>query len=57
MRYEIGEHNCWNAFLTDEFSNWKKKDRLKIHDGDSNSAHNQTWRKCNSLMNKQKNMT
>ncbi|CAK8576119.1 unnamed protein product [Lathyrus sativus] len=41
MRHEIGEHKGWDAFVTEGFSNWKKKDKLNVHVGGPNSAHNQ----------------
>ncbi|XP_058783055.1 uncharacterized protein LOC131657706 [Vicia villosa] len=56
MRYEIGEHKGWDAFVTEGFSNWKKKDRLNVHVGGPNSAHNQAWRKCNALMNQKQHI-
>lgn len=31
MRYEIWEHRGWDAFLTERFLNWEKKDRLNVH--------------------------
>ena len=39
-----------DAFVTEGFSNWKKKKRLQTHVGNHESAHNQTWRKCEALM-------
>lgn len=41
MRYEIGEHKGWDAFVTGGLSNWKRKDRLNFHVGGPNSALNQ----------------
>ncbi|CAK8537303.1 unnamed protein product [Lathyrus sativus] len=56
MRHEIGEHKGWDAFVTEGFSNWKKKDRLNVHVGGPNSAQNQAWRKCNALMNQKQHI-
>ncbi|XP_024630704.1 zinc finger MYM-type protein 1-like [Medicago truncatula] len=56
MRFEIGENKGWDAFFTERFSNWKKKDRLNVHVGGPNSAHNQAWRKCNALMNQKQHI-
>ncbi|PNX72121.1 zinc finger MYM-type protein 1-like [Trifolium pratense] len=56
MRYEIGENKGWDAFVTEGFSNWKKKERLNIHVGGPNSAHNHAWRKCNALMNQKQHI-
>ncbi|XP_058726744.1 uncharacterized protein LOC131598130 [Vicia villosa] len=56
MRYEIGEHKGWDAFVTKGFSNWEKKDRLNVHVGGPNSAHNQALRKYNALMNKKQHI-
>ncbi|XP_020999668.1 uncharacterized protein LOC110281616 [Arachis duranensis] len=39
-----------DAFVTNGFSNWKKKERLQTHVGIHDSAHNQVWRKCEALM-------
>ncbi|XP_057760207.1 uncharacterized protein LOC130980562 [Arachis stenosperma] len=39
-----------DAFLKEDFSNWKKKERLQTHVGNHDSAHNQARRKCEALM-------
>ncbi|XP_029148316.1 uncharacterized protein [Arachis hypogaea] len=39
-----------DAFVTNGFSNWKKRERLQTHVGIHDSAHNQAWRKCEALM-------
>ncbi|XP_045791578.1 zinc finger MYM-type protein 1-like [Trifolium pratense] len=55
-RLYIGENKGWDAFVTEGFSNWKKKERLNIHLGGPNSAHNHAWRKCNALMNQKQHI-
>ncbi|XP_029150130.1 uncharacterized protein [Arachis hypogaea] len=39
-----------DAFVTNGFSNWKKKERLQTHVRIHDSAHNQAWRKYEALM-------
>jgi RNase H-fold protein (predicted Holliday junction resolvase) len=56
MRSDIGEQKCGDAFSVDGFSNWKKKERLDIHVGSFNSAHNQAWRSCEALMNQKQHI-
>ncbi|XP_025636151.1 uncharacterized protein [Arachis hypogaea] len=46
-----------DAFVTTGFSNWKKKERLQIHVGIHDSAHNQAWRKCEALMRPKQHIT
>ena len=49
---EIGEQTCGSDFFVGEgFSNWKKKEKFKIHVGGSFSAHNQAVIMCLDLMN------
>ena len=52
MRPDIGEQKNVDAFLVNDFSNWKKKDRLKTHIGEFDSVHNQALRNCQTLMNR-----
>jgi hypothetical protein len=40
MRLNIGEQKCDDAFSIDGFLNWKKKEKLDIHDENFNGAHN-----------------
>ncbi|XP_058726984.1 uncharacterized protein LOC131598392 [Vicia villosa] len=56
MRSDIGEQKSSDAFSIDGFSNWKKKERLDIHVGNFNSAHNQAWRSCEALMNQKQHI-
>ncbi|XP_057720354.1 uncharacterized protein LOC130934845 [Arachis stenosperma] len=46
-----------DAFVTNGFSNWKKKERLQIQVGLHDSAHNQAWRKCEALMRPKQHIT
>ncbi|XP_052116150.1 uncharacterized protein LOC127746562 [Arachis duranensis] len=46
-----------DAFVTNGFSNWKKKKRLQIHVGIHDSAHNQAWRKYEALMRPKQHIT
>ncbi|XP_025680129.1 uncharacterized protein [Arachis hypogaea] len=39
-----------DAFVKEDFSNWKKNKRLQTHVGNHDSAHNQAQRKCEALM-------
>ena len=40
-----------DSFVTEGFSNWKKKERIEIHVGAHNSAHNQARQRCEALLN------
>ncbi|KAM5582361.1 hypothetical protein ABKV19_002668 [Rosa sericea] len=51
FKANIGEQAGGDAFTSDGFRNWKKKERLYDHVGDHNSAHNQALKKCEALMN------
>ncbi|XP_071687723.1 uncharacterized protein [Rutidosis leptorrhynchoides] len=50
FRDQVGKQRGSDAFVTDGFSNWNKKDRLKLHEGDVNSFHNKAHQKCEDLM-------
>jgi hypothetical protein len=39
-----------DAFVTDGFNNWAKKERLSLHVGEVNNIHNQAQRKCEALV-------
>ena len=52
----IGEQAGGDSFVSEEFSNWKKKQRFNIHVGGPFSAHNQTWRKCEVLLNQKQHI-
>ncbi|KAI3716955.1 hypothetical protein L1987_68206 [Smallanthus sonchifolius] len=44
----VGDHK--DAFVTDGFNGWNKKDRLVLHVGDVNSKHNNAQKKCEDLL-------
>ena len=48
---EVGEQSGRDHFVSEGFSNWKKKEKLQTHVGGPNSAHNQAWGKCEALLN------
>ena len=52
----IGEQACGDSFVSEGFSDWKKKERFNIHVGGPLSAHNQAWRKCEVLLNQKQHI-
>ncbi|PIN22669.1 hypothetical protein CDL12_04614 [Handroanthus impetiginosus] len=50
LEYKIGNQGGGDSFVSDGFTAWNKKERLKIHIGGPNSAHNKTWKMCEDLM-------
>jgi hypothetical protein len=48
---DIGKQAGGDSFVTEGFSNWKKKEKIEGHVGAHNSAHNQARRKCEALLN------
>lgn len=40
-----------DAFVTEGFNSWSKKDRLTLHEGDVNSFHHRALKKCEDLLN------
>ncbi|XP_050906241.1 uncharacterized protein LOC127119919 isoform X2 [Lathyrus oleraceus] len=46
FKSDFGKHVGGDSFVTEGFSNWKKKERLASHAGGPNSAHNIAWKKC-----------
>jgi hypothetical protein len=56
MRSNIGEQKCGDTFSIDGFSNWKKKEKLDIHVGNFNGAHNQAWRSWEAVMNQKQHI-
>lgn len=46
-----GEQAGGDSFVGEGFKNWKKKEKLKIHVGGNNSAHNHARRMCEALLN------
>ena len=51
FRPEIGEQGSGDSFVGDEFSNWRKPERLFKHERSTNSAHDQARRNCDALLN------
>ncbi|XP_004512321.1 uncharacterized protein [Cicer arietinum] len=50
FRPDSGKHSGSDSFVTEGFSNWKKKERLSSHVGGHNSAHSIAWKKCQDFM-------
>ncbi|XP_059441556.1 uncharacterized protein LOC132173901 [Corylus avellana] len=48
---DIGNQAGGETFVTEGFSNWKKKEKFEGHVGAHNSAHNQARQKCEALLN------
>ena len=48
---EQKEKQGTNAFVTDGFISWSKKDRLKLHEGEVNSIHHKSLKKCEDFLN------
>ena len=42
----MGDQGGGESFVGDGFTNWKKKDRLQVHEGGVNSVHYQASSKC-----------
>ncbi|XP_050222231.1 uncharacterized protein LOC126672328 [Mercurialis annua] len=51
-----GHTGSSDAFVVEGFTNWKKKEKLQIHIGGPNSAHNQAVNKCQNLMNQRQHL-
>ncbi|KAL3839148.1 hypothetical protein ACJIZ3_023739 [Penstemon smallii] len=50
FKVDLGDQGGGDAFITEGYSNWKKKERLTYHVGkDSNSFHNRAWEKCQAF--------
>uniref|UniRef100_A0A5B7B014 Putative zinc finger MYM-type protein 1-like n=1 Tax=Davidia involucrata TaxID=16924 RepID=A0A5B7B014_DAVIN len=47
---DIGKQAGSDSFVSGGFTAWNKKERLEVHVGGPNSAHNQAWNKCQDLM-------
>ena len=50
FREQSGKHGT-DAFVTDGFNSWSKKERLKLHEGEVNSFHHRALKKCEDLIN------
>ncbi|XP_047947406.1 zinc finger MYM-type protein 1-like [Salvia hispanica] len=44
------------VFVSDGYSNWKKKEKFNEHVGGPDSAHNRAWRSCEDLMKQQQHI-
>ena len=53
---DIGEQAGGDSFVSEGFSNWKKKERFNIHVGGPFSAHNQAWTRCEVLLNQKQHI-
>jgi hypothetical protein len=51
FKSDIGKQAGGDSFVTEGFSNWKKKKKIEGHVGAHNTAHNQARRKCEALLN------
>ena len=51
FKLDFGNQLKGDLFVTEEFSNWKKKERIEVHIGAHNSVHNQARQKCEALLN------
>ena len=56
FKLDIGEQAGGDSFVSEGFSNWKKKERFNIHVGGPFTAHNQAWRKCEVLLNQKQHI-
>ena len=56
FKQSTGEQAGGNSFVGKGFKNWKKKDRLQEHVGNHNSSHNQSYKKCEALMNERQHI-
>ncbi|XP_057506609.1 uncharacterized protein LOC130789836 [Actinidia eriantha] len=54
----MGDQGGGDSFVGNGFTNWKKKERFRIHEGGANinSLHRQAWRKCQDLLNKEQHI-
>ncbi|PIN11338.1 hypothetical protein CDL12_16064 [Handroanthus impetiginosus] len=50
FRPEIGKQAGGDSFVIDGFRAWNKKERLQVHIGGPNSAHNKALKMCEDLM-------
>ncbi|RWR90617.1 zinc finger MYM-type protein 1-like protein [Cinnamomum micranthum f. kanehirae] len=50
------EHARHDAFITQGFRNWRKKERIGDHVGGPKSAHNQAYEKCQNLLNQKQHI-
>ncbi|KAI3746066.1 hypothetical protein L6452_08485 [Arctium lappa] len=53
---QSGNHGT-DAFVTDGFNSWSKKDRLKLHEGEVNSFHHKALKKSEDLINQNQSIS
>ena len=56
FRTDINWQVGGDTFVNGGFRTWNKKDRLEVHVGGQNSAHNLAWKKCTDLMNQKQHI-
>ncbi|KAI8568852.1 hypothetical protein RHMOL_Rhmol02G0232500 [Rhododendron molle] len=56
FKIEIGDQGGGDCFVGEGYTNWKKKCRLKTHEGSINGAHRQAQRKCQDLLNQKQHI-
>ncbi|XP_052182037.1 uncharacterized protein LOC127794821 [Diospyros lotus] len=56
FKTSVGKQGGGDAFVSEGFSYWKSKDKLNIHVGDHDSAHNKARIKCEALMNQEQHI-
>ncbi|RWR82286.1 zinc finger MYM-type protein 1-like protein [Cinnamomum micranthum f. kanehirae] len=54
--YLFGEETRYDAFITQGFKSWRKKERIENHVGGPNSVHNQAYEKCQNLLNQEQHI-
>ena len=56
FRTDINWQVGGDTFINGGFRTWNKKDRLEVHVGGQNNAHNLAWTKCINLMNQKQHI-
>ncbi|XP_058181281.1 uncharacterized protein LOC131299720 [Rhododendron vialii] len=51
-----GDQGGGDCFVGEEYTNWKKKRRLKTHERSINGAHRQAQKKCQDLLNQKQHI-
>ncbi|GAV73862.1 LOW QUALITY PROTEIN: DUF4371 domain-containing protein, partial [Cephalotus follicularis] len=57
FKLDHGDQRGGDAFVTEGFTNWRKRERLQVHVGAHDSAHNIALGKCMALMNEKSHIT
>lgn len=52
----IGDQAGGDVFVSTEFTNWKKKEKLTDHVGSTNNTHNNARRMCEALLNQRQHV-